>query len=76
MRTPADTYRQVTKISYSQLQPGDLVFWGSNKNDASSVYHVAMYIGNGQIIEAPSPGKTVRISPMRYANTMAYAGRV
>ncbi|RMI04920.1 C40 family peptidase [Cellulomonas triticagri] len=75
-RTSRDQYRQVTKISYNDLQPGDLVFWGSNPNDASSVYHVALYIGNGQILEAPSPGKNVKISPMRYANTMAYAGRV
>lgn len=74
-RTSRDQYRQVQKISYDQLRPGDLVFWGTNPNDASSVYHVAMYIGDGQIIEAPAPGKTVRITSMRYANTMTYAGR-
>lgn len=75
-RTSRDQYRQVTKISYNDLQPGDLVFWGTNPNDASSVYHVALYIGNGQILEAPRPGVNVKISPMRYASTMAYAGRV
>ena len=75
-RTSRDQYRQVTKISYSNLQPGDLVFWGTNKNDASSVYHVALYIGNGQILEAPREGVPVKISPMRYTNSMAYAGRV
>ncbi len=75
-RTSRDQYRQVTKIAYSDLQPGDLVFWGTNKNDASSVYHVALYIGNGQILEAPSEGKPVRIAAMRYSNSMAYAGRV
>lgn len=74
-RTSRDQYRQVKKVAYSEMREGDLVFWGSNPNDANSVYHVAMYIGNGQIIEAPSPGKTVRISPMRYSNSMAYAGR-
>lgn len=74
-RTSRDQYRQVKKIAYSEMREGDLVFWGSNPNDANSVYHVAMYIGNGQIIEAPSPGNPVRISPMRYSNSMAYAGR-
>lgn len=74
-RTSRDQYRQVQKISYDQLRPGDLVFWGTNPNDAASVYHVAMYIGGGQIIEAPAPGQTVRIASMRYANTMTYAGR-
>lgn len=74
-RTSRDQYRQVKKIAYSELRPGDLVFWGSNPNDASTVYHVAMYIGGGQIIEAPSPGNTVKISSMRYTNSMAYAGR-
>jgi cell wall-associated NlpC family hydrolase len=74
-RTSRDQYRQVKKISYNEMRPGDLVFWGSNPNDASSVYHVAMYLGGGQIIEAPSPGKTVRITSMRYSGTMAFAGR-
>jgi peptidoglycan DL-endopeptidase CwlO len=74
-RTSRDQYRQVKKIAYSELRPGDLVFWGSNPNDASSVYHVALYIGDGQILEAPAPGKNVKISPMRYSSSMAYAGR-
>jgi cell wall-associated NlpC family hydrolase len=34
-----------------------------------------MYIGNGQMIEAPSAGKNVRITPVRMANAMPYAGR-
>lgn len=74
-RTSRDQYRQVKKISYNELRPGDLVFWGTNPNDASSVYHVAMYIGGGQIIEAPKPGTPVRIASMRYSGTMTYAGR-
>jgi len=74
-RTSRDQYRQVKKISYNELRPGDLVFWGTNPNDAASVYHVAMYIGGGQIIEAPKPGTPVRITSMRYSGTMRYAGR-
>jgi len=36
---------------------------------------VAMWIGGGQIIEAPKPGDVVRITAMRWAGTMPYAGR-
>ncbi|AEI10871.1 C40 family peptidase [Cellulomonas gilvus] len=74
-RTSRDQYKQVLKISYSSMRPGDLVFWGTNPDDANSIYHVAMYIGGGQIIEALRPGLTVRITSMRYYGAMPYAGR-
>jgi cell wall-associated NlpC family hydrolase len=46
------------KISESDLQPGDLVFM------YSPVSHVAMYAGNGQIIEAPTEGEDVKMTPI------------
>jgi cell wall-associated NlpC family hydrolase len=45
-------------VSKSDLMPGDLVFY------YSPVSHVAMYIGNGRIVHAPRPGKSVEIAPM------------
>ncbi|MDN5894153.1 MAG: C40 family peptidase, partial [Nocardioides sp.] len=51
-------YAASTPISSSQLRPGDLVFWGSSSS-SSSIYHVAMYVGNGQIIHAPRTGRPV-----------------
>lgn len=74
-RTSRDQYRQVRKISYDDLRPGDLVFWGTDPSNPGSVYHVAMYIGGGQIVEAPRPGLTVRVTAMRWSGTMPYAGR-
>lgn len=74
-RTSRDQYRQVLKIRYSDLRPGDLVFWGTNPNDAGSIYHVAMYAGDGMIVEAARPGTTIRVVPMRWSSTMPYAGR-
>lgn len=46
-----------TKISVSEANIGDLLFWGS----VGSTYHVAMYIGNGQYIAAPKPGDVVKV---------------
>jgi cell wall-associated NlpC family hydrolase len=43
-----------TRVSLSALQPGDLVFYGS------PVYHVALYVGGGQVIHAPQTGDVVR----------------
>ena len=47
------------EVSRSELQPGDLVFYGYG-----SVCHVSMYIGNDQVIHAPVPGKSVCIVPI------------
>lgn len=76
-RTAAAQYAQVGKISYSDLRPGDLIFWGLDSANPSSVYHVAMWVGNGMIIESPKPGSFTRITPMgyRWASTMDFAGR-
>jgi cell wall-associated NlpC family hydrolase len=51
------------RVSRDQLMPGDLVFY------YSPISHVAMYIGNGKIVHAPRPGKSVEIAPM---NEMPY----
>ena len=48
------------KITKDELQAGDLVFYGYN----GRVNHVAIYIGNGQIIHSPVPGKSVCIEPL------------
>ncbi|MGH8918329.1 MAG: C40 family peptidase, partial [Acidimicrobiales bacterium] len=51
-------YSMGVHISMSQLQPGDLVF-PSNPGE-----HVAMYVGGGNIVEAPYTGATVHVIPM------------
>ncbi len=73
-RTSRDQYTQVQKISYDEMRPGDLIFYGTS-TQTSSIYHVAMYLGNGQMIEAPKPGDVVKISSVRWTNSMPYAGR-
>jgi len=49
-------------ISLSDLRAGDLVFFATNTNDPNTIHHVGMYIGNGQMVEAPYTGANVRIS--------------
>jgi cell wall-associated NlpC family hydrolase len=46
------------------LQPGDLVFGARVLSDPSTIYHVGMYIGAGNMIVAPYTGAVVRIQPM------------
>ncbi len=48
-----------TPVSYSDMQTGDIILWSSNGN-ASGVHHVAIYIGNGQMVEAPYDGQPIR----------------
>ena len=49
-------------VSVSDLQAGDLVFWGG----VGSAYHVGVYIGNGQYIHAPEPGQNVTVQSVAY----------
>ena len=51
-----------TRISTSELQPGDLLFYGSG----NYINHVAIYIGNGQIVHASSPSTGIKISNAFY----------
>jgi cell wall-associated NlpC family hydrolase len=48
-------------VSRDQLQPGDLVFFATNTNDPSTIHHVGIYIGNGQMIDAPATGEQVGV---------------
>ncbi|MGI8702608.1 MAG: C40 family peptidase, partial [Nocardioidaceae bacterium] len=58
-------YYATTPISSAQLQPGDLLFWGDTSSP-DSIYHEAMYLGNGMIIQAPRTGENVQIVSMYY----------
>ena len=54
-------YQQGQKVGLGELRRGDLVFFASG-SDYHSIYHVGLYIGDGQMIEAPYTGENVRIS--------------
>ncbi|WP_448609106.1 NlpC/P60 family protein [Geodermatophilus sp. URMC 60] len=54
-------------VAADDLQPGDLVFWGETA-DYTSIYHVALYIGGGQVVQAPQSGDVVRVSAMWFGS--------
>ncbi len=61
-------------VPLAQMQPGDLLWYTTTRN-GSDMYHVTMYIGGGQMIEAPHVGAPVRIVPVRYGDLWYQAGR-
>ncbi|WP_414938887.1 NlpC/P60 family protein [Amycolatopsis sp. cmx-11-51] len=66
-------YNAGRKVPLSQMRRGDMLFWGGS---ARGIHHVAIYLGNGQMVEAPQSGLRVRIAPVRYGGIMPYAARL
>ncbi len=64
-RVSRDQARQGKQIKSSDMRPGDLIFYTSSKG---VVNHVAMYIGNGQIVHAASRRSGIKISTWNYRN--------
>lgn len=64
-------YNQGRKIPVSEIKRGDMLFWGPNAE-----YHVAIYLGDGKMIEAPQSGDVVKISDVRYDGMSPYAVRM
>lgn len=61
-------------VPLSQMVPGDLIFYADG-GTPGDFYHMAMYVGNGSMIEAAREGVPVRITGVRYYDALAYAGR-
>ena len=57
-------YAGARVLDPGHLQPGDLVFGAKVLSDPSTIYHVGMYIGTGNMIVAPYTGAVVRVQPM------------
>lgn len=72
---PRTTYDQVKvgqTVGLSQLQAGDLLFWGSQ----TAPYHVALYIGNNQYVNAATPDQGVVLQTLSSYYTPTIAKRV
>ncbi|MER7768105.1 C40 family peptidase [Kitasatospora sp. NPDC096140] len=70
----ADQYAQSTRIGYRQLRPGDLVFW-TDTGQAADIYHVGLYIGDDQMIEAPRAGMPIKQASLWIMGTPDFYAR-
>ena len=57
------------QVNLKNLQVGDLVF-SSNNGAPSGIYHVAIYIGNGQVVHARNPRAGISVTPISYVNNI------
>lgn len=64
-------YNAGRKVPSSEMRRGDMIFYGPNASQ-----HVAMYLGDGQMLEAPYTGSTVKISPVRTSGMTPYVTRL
>ncbi|GAB2673722.1 hypothetical protein GCM10027169_39440 [Gordonia jinhuaensis] len=64
-------YTSGPHVPLSDMQRGDMIFYGPNASE-----HVALYLGNNQMIEAPESGDVVKISALRTAGAMPYVVRM
>ena len=67
-------YEDTTRISGSELRPGDLVFYDTG--DGAQPGHVTLYIGNGRVVTADSPGTDVRVESLTWDGVPMGFGRV
>jgi len=78
-RTAAEQYAATIRISNDQLQPGDLVFFANTYPSPQPITHVGIYVGGGQMINAPQEGDVVREMPVFAGYWLAHyagAGRI
>jgi cell wall-associated NlpC family hydrolase len=75
-RVAADQALTGPAVPVSQLQPGDLLFYHTDPTDPNYISHVAIYLGNGWMIQAPEPGEDVQVVPADFGNEFAGAVRV
>ncbi|MFC8451920.1 C40 family peptidase [Kitasatospora sp. NPDC057223] len=73
-RVADDQYAATSPIGADDLRRGDLLFW-SDSGRASGIHHVGIYLGGGKFVEAPRPGRNVRISTISSGFYPTHFGR-
>jgi len=74
-RVAADQYASAPTVPLDQAQQGDLLFYASDLTDPSTIYHVVMYAGEGNIIDAPYTGAFVGTRALWTRNLLPVAVR-
>ena len=62
-------------VPVKQAQPGDLLFYATDPSDPATIHHVMLYMGDGQMVEAPYSGESVRVRPVPWGYSRAGASR-
>ena len=62
-------------VDSGSLMPGDLMFYADDTSDPSTIHHVTMYAGNGQMVEAPYSGAYVHVTDAEFGNGFIGATR-
>lgn len=63
-RVSRDQYNSGGHLPVRQMQPGDFLFYARDTADPTTIYHVAMFIGDGNMVEAPNSEAPVRVRPV------------
>jgi peptidoglycan DL-endopeptidase CwlO len=61
------------QVPVSELEPGDLLFYHTDPTAPDYISHVAIYLGHGEMIQAPEPGEDVEIVPAWFGSEFAGA---
>ena len=61
-RVSRQQYRAGRHVRLSALRAGDLLFYADDPRNPRTIGHVGMYVGSGRMVEAPRPGRTVRVA--------------
>jgi cell wall-associated NlpC family hydrolase len=75
-RVAADQALSGPAVPVSQLAPGDLLFYHTDPTAPDYISHVAIYLGNGWMLQAPQPGLDVEVVPVALGSEFAGAIRV
>ncbi len=75
-RVAADQALTGPAVPVSQLEPGDLLFYHTDPTAPTYISHVAIYLGNGWMIQAPEPGENVEVVPADFGTEFAGAVRI
>jgi cell wall-associated NlpC family hydrolase len=65
-RTSREQWQAGAYLPVAQAQPGDLLFWAYDRSNPATIHHVAMYLGDGKIVEAQQTGVPVHVRPVRF----------
>jgi hypothetical protein len=63
-RVSRDQFDAGGHVPVKQAQAGDLLFYATDPSDPATIHHVMLYMGDGQMVEAPYSGESVRVRPV------------